>query len=64
MKKKYITPEVVVVATENQPLMAGSDKFKDPVKIDPNNPAGETDVTSKHHSLWDTSWEDDSEDDE
>lgn len=62
MKKKYIAPAITSMGMDEQPLMAGSDKFRGEPKIDLKNPAVETDVTSKRHSLWDTEWDTDEED--
>ena len=64
MKKKYITPHTSCVSSECEPLMAGSgelDKFNPTPTTNPTNPAVEGEVTSKHHTLWDTTWEDDEE---
>ena len=59
MKKKYIAPAITTMGMDEQPLMAGSDKFNSELKVAPGNPAGEFDVTSKRHSLWDGTWDDD-----
>ena len=59
MKKKYIAPAITSMGMDEQPLMAGSDKFNGKPEVDPKAPAGEFDVTSKRHSLWDETWDDD-----
>ncbi len=63
MKKKYITPAITTMGMDEQPLMAGSNKFKGEPEVNKKNPAGEFDVTSKRHSLWDETWDDDEEND-
>lgn len=60
MKKEYITPSQKCVTSMVEPLMAASGE----TKYDPTKPATETEVTSKHHTLWDTTWDDTDEDDE
>lgn len=62
MKKEYITPKTTFVGIDEQPLMAGSEKFNNSL-ITTGTPANESQVTSKHHSLWDETWDDDDEDD-
>lgn len=64
MKKQYIKPSTTSFSSQCEPLMAGSNPngFSDTPQYNPNKPAGETDVTSKHHSMWDTTWEDEEED--
>ena len=59
MKKKYIAPAITSMGMDEQPLMAGSNKFKGEPQNDPGNPADEFDVTSKRHSLWDETLYDD-----
>lgn len=59
MKKKYIAPAITSLEMDEQPLMAGSDKFNGKPKVDLNKPATELEVTSKKHSLWDETWDDD-----
>ncbi|HCD78362.1 MAG TPA: hypothetical protein DEQ27_08875 [Prevotella sp.] len=59
MKKKYIAPAITSMRMDEQPLMAGSDKFNGKPKVAPEDPADEFDVTSKRHSLWDETWDDD-----
>lgn len=63
MKKKYIAPAITSMGMDEQPLMAGSDKFRNDPEIDIKNPASELEVTSKRHNLWDTEWDTDEEDD-
>lgn len=62
MKKEYIRPRTTFIAIDEQPLMAGSEKFNGSLNTT-GTPATETQVTSKHHSLWDETWDLDNEDD-
>lgn len=57
MKKKYIIPAIVCIATGSQTILAGS--FVP--EIDRENKATEEDVTAKKHTLWGTTWDDEEE---
>lgn len=63
MKRKYIAPAITTMGMDEQPLMAGSDKFNSTPKVDLTKPATELEVASKRHSLWDETWVDDEEND-
>ena len=63
MKKKYIAPAITSMGMDEQPLMAGSEKFNGNLINDFQKPATESEVTSKKHSLWDETWDDDEEND-
>lgn len=63
MKKEYIKPKITFVGMDEQPLMAGSDKFNGNIDKD-GTPATELEVTSKHHSLWNETWDLEDEDDD
>ena len=67
MKKQYTIPTILCVSTKCEPLMTSSgslNNFNSTPTFDPNKPATETEVTSKHHTLWDTTWDETDEDDE
>lgn len=64
MKKEYITPSQKCVTSMVEPLMAASPSFSGETKYDPTKPATELEVTSKHHTLWNTTWDETDEDDE
>ena len=63
MKKKYIAPTITSMGMDEQPLMAGAEKFNSTLEYNHNKPATELEVTSKKHSLWDETWDDDEEND-
>ena len=67
MKKQYTIPTILCVSTKCEPLMTASgslNNFNSTPTFDLNKPATETEVTSKHHTLWDTTWDETDEDDE
>ncbi|WP_337668237.1 hypothetical protein [Prevotella sp.] len=65
MKKQYIVPNIIMVATESQSILAGADK------IDVNSSTtfdGISALSKKHtftcDNLWDETWEDPEEEDQ
>ena len=63
MKKSYIAPNIILVKTDTESIMTlGSDTYSTTIE---NKDHLTEDVLSKNHrpgSLWDTSWEDEEED--
>lgn len=65
MKKQYIIPNIIMVATESQSILAGSDKFD----VNSGTTFDGTSALSKKHTftcdnLWDETWEDLEEEDQ
>lgn len=63
MKKAYIKPNITMLATDEEALMAASPAFSGSTKYDPTNPATPNDVCAKKHSLWDEAWDEPDEND-
>ena len=65
MKKQYIVPNIIMVATETQSILEGSNTLG----VDPNNTYGGDLSLSKKHAftcdnLWNETWEDPEEEDQ
>ena len=65
MKKQYIIPNIIMVATESQSILAGSDKFD----VSSGTTFDGSSALSKKHTftcdnLWDETWEDPEEEDQ
>ena len=62
MKKQYIAPNIILVKTEIQTILAGSTlSVADPSKTFDGATALSKDHKLTNESLWDESWEDEEE---
>lgn len=57
MKRKYISPECVVISVRTESLLAASDLYEE-IPVNPNNPGTPSvrEEPKSHGSLWDQAW--------